>query len=731
MQDAASGKAEREVSTLSETASLPGRASGTLIGPRTFGWHVVAMAFGLLVPALILIAILIMQFAASERARVESGARAHARTLAVSVGHKINDTITTLQALTTTPTLDAGDQAALYDQLQKLRGLQNQHFSLRSADGVTVLATRLPFGETIPDNRQEVLEADLAALERRRPFVSDIFVGPVSRRPNIQIVVPVLQHDPPRWLMGASMELEIYQRLLESFERPDGWTIALLDGANNLVARSPDLTEAIGKPVSQIFQNAAKERASLFYGVNTSGVPALVAYDTEPVSGWRVVVSVPKPLVNERLYRSILTMLAGWALLGGIGFALAWTVRQRLAQAVSAVGLLARSIREGTPVARPASAVTDIDHVAEVLYEASQDLRASEYRLRHILDNLFVFVGFCEPGGVLRECNRPPLDAAGISRSDVIGKPFWQCYWWNHAPAVSERIRLACEAAAGGETLRFDIPIRVKDNGRMLIDFQIAPLRDKDGAIIGIQPSGVDVTQREEAQEHQRFLLREIAHRSKNQLTVIQAMATQTARQCSSIDEFVRGFLPRLHGLSVATDVLVAQDWKGAPLHDLVRAQVAAFVPEDGRIVVRGPDLRVTGDAAQAIGLALHELATNAVKHGAWSCPSGIVTIEWAIDPTGRDAPWAPLPVKVGEAAGDAHGAFATSAEPDTDVCLRLAWRESGGPPVPPPTRKGFGQIILERLAAQRIGGDVEMTFAPAGLCWLLRARGIVSQGAG
>jgi PAS domain S-box-containing protein len=712
---------------------------GGWVGPRTFGWHIGAMTLGLLVPALIFITVLIMQFAASERARMESNARSLARMLAVSVGQQVNDTVTTLQALGTTPALLGNDLAAFYDQLQKLRGQQNQHFSLRNQDGVTVLATRLPYGQVISNNRSDVLRADALAMDTRKPVVSDIFIGPVTQRPNVQIVTPVLLHDPPRMVMGASMELDVYQHLLERFERPEGWTIALLDSSHALVARSPPRPDAVGKPASAIFQSEATERAGLYYGVNSAGVMSLVAYDTEPASGWRVAVSVPRTLLNQNLHRSMLTLLAGGVILGVIGFTLAWVVRQRMAQAVDGVGALASAIREGTPVARPGSAVSDIDHVAGVLFAASQDLRESEYRLRHILDNLFSFVGFCNVDGVLLEANRPPLDAAGIRRSDVVGKPFWDCYWWNHSPQTQERIRQACEAAAAGEIVRFDLPARMKDDARMMVDLQIAPLRDKSGTIIGIQPSGVDVTQRDAAQEQQRFLLRELAHRSKNQLTVIQAMATQTARHCSSTDDFLRTFLPRLHGLSVATDLLVAQDWKGAPIAGLVRRQVAAFLPDESRLVLRGPDLRVTSEAAQAIGLALHELATNAVKYGAWSVPNGLVTITWAIESTGCEAPWAPLPDH--GTAGSVGNGFAIEAfgrdgavslqhGSTDDVCLRLTWRESGGPPVVEPTRKGFGQMILERLAAQRIAGDVELNFRPGGLHWTISARGVIADDA-
>ena len=201
-----------------------------------------------------------------------------------------------------------------------------------------------------------------------------------------------------------------------------------------------------------------------------------------------------------------------------------------------------------------------------------------------------------------------------------------------------------------------------------------------------------DISERKASEDHIRLLMREVSHRSKNLLSVVRAIADQTGRTAATMEEFQAGFSGRLLGLSASHDLLVREDWQGAPLADLVRQQLAAFVDVSSpRLLIEGPDVIVTATAAQALGLVLHELATNAVKYGALSVPTGTVTISWSFS----------------DDAGDARR-------------LRLRWAERGGPPVAPPARRGFGHVVIEGAVAQSVSGDVTMAFEPQGVVWTL-----------
>jgi PAS domain S-box-containing protein len=192
-----------------------------------------------------------------------------------------------------------------------------------------------------------------------------------------------------------------------------------------------------------------------------------------------------------------------------------------------------------------------------------------------------------------------------------------------------------------------------------------------------------DITERRRAEAHLQMLMREVNHRAKNILSVVQAIAHQTV--ASSLDEFIARFSERIQSLSASHSLLVRSAWKNVPLTELVRLQLAHFGDLlDDRIALSGQDLRITAPAAHTIGLALHELATNAGKYGALSTTDGHVDIRWQVD-------------------GDR---------------FTMSWTERDGPPVAPPERRGFGTMVIDSLVKQSLGGEVQLDFAPAGVAW-------------
>lgn len=201
-----------------------------------------------------------------------------------------------------------------------------------------------------------------------------------------------------------------------------------------------------------------------------------------------------------------------------------------------------------------------------------------------------------------------------------------------------------------------------------------------------------DVTGRKERETHMHLLMREVTHRSKNLLAIIQAMARQTVKDSLTASEFEERFSTRLRGLAASHDLLAARDWHDAAMDDLVRWQLGSALEKgDGRVTLHGPALFLKPEAAQNIGLALNELASNAARFGALSNPAGRVAIEWSMDPA--------------------------NVSPRR---FHIDWRESGGPVVAVPQRYGFGHKVMERLAARALDGTVSLTFEATGLHWSL-----------
>jgi two-component sensor histidine kinase len=192
-----------------------------------------------------------------------------------------------------------------------------------------------------------------------------------------------------------------------------------------------------------------------------------------------------------------------------------------------------------------------------------------------------------------------------------------------------------------------------------------------------------ELARRREIESHQKLLLDELNHRVKNTLATVQAVAMQTLRgeDTSHRDTF----LARLFALSGQHDLLTRDNWEGANLKDVVLRALKPYDElQDGRCTVEGPDIRLTPKRALALGMAFHELATNAAKHGALSTESGSVTVSWWMEPESG--------------------------------CLKLRWQEDGGPRVAVPDRNGFGRRLIERGLSHELSAHVRLQFPPSGV---------------
>jgi PAS domain S-box-containing protein len=243
----------------------------------------------------------------------------------------------------------------------------------------------------------------------------------------------------------------------------------------------------------------------------------------------------------------------------------------------------------------------------------------------------------------------------------------------------AERDQAAAEGRAGNERWHCR-----KDGSRFWGSGVLVPLRGVEPGFLKVMR---DRTSRREGDERQALLLRELSHRVKNSLAVVLAMARQTGERAANIEVFLDDLESRLLALAAAHDLLSDNGWLGTPPDALVNAALAPLGGAgDGRIRIGVGDLALLPAAAQDLVMVLHELATNALKHGALSGPAGSVALD--IRAEGRD--------------------------------LVVAWRESGGPPVVTPAKAGFGLALLEQVATHD-GGRVKLDWRPDGLACTLR----------
>jgi PAS domain S-box-containing protein len=236
-----------------------------------------------------------------------------------------------------------------------------------------------------------------------------------------------------------------------------------------------------------------------------------------------------------------------------------------------------------------------------------------------------------------------------------------------------------------GERIEHYETVRVaKDGRRVDVSLTVSPLRDRSGKVVGASKVGRDITDRKRAEKLQRVLTDELAHRVKNTLATVQAIANQSLVRAKSPPDFVSSFTGRIQALAKAHTLLTRSKMQGADVMELVSEQVLIGAPNDNRISYSGPLLILDAQAAVHLALVLHELATNARKHGALSVPTGRLAVTWQVRTNGG-------------------------------CSLLLSWKESNGPKVSAPSTHGFGRTLIEQTVRAH-GGEASVDYRTDGL---------------
>lgn len=277
------------------------------------------------------------------------------------------------------------------------------------------------------------------------------------------------------------------------------------------------------------------------------------------------------------------------------------------------------------------------------------------------------------------------LDLTGYAREEVLGQSFNFLMARGTDPDSLARIEAAFAGTVGGS----EISYRRKNGSLFWSAILISPVRNENGDVVQHFASFVDLTDHKREQAQSRMLIDELNHRVKNTLATVQSIVWQALRNSSDIDVIRDSIESRLFALSRSHDLLTRENWEGAGLFDLVKAALEPFGIGNGpseHFIITGGNIRVSPKVALALGIAFHELATNAVKYGAFSNKAGSVQISWTIEPS-----------------------------PEGDR-LHLRWQEKDGPPVAPPSRKGFGSRVIERGLAHELEGTVNLDYRTAGI---------------
>ena len=281
--------------------------------------------------------------------------------------------------------------------------------------------------------------------------------------------------------------------------------------------------------------------------------------------------------------------------------------------------------------------------------------------------------------GVITTWNKGAEQIFGYKTDEVIGKPILILI----PPDRLDEERTILERIRRGERIEHYETVRVRKDGSSIdISLSVSPLKSADGKIIGATKIARDITERKRNEAQIAALAGEAEHRARNVLATVQA--TVHLSHSDTPEALKHAIEGRIQALANVHRLFVESRWIGAELHNLAKEELAAYSQdEEGRTRIEGPKVVMRPDVAQAVAVALHELATNAAKHGALSVAEGRVQVEWSYASDGR---------------------------------LVLRWTERNGPPVKPPTRHGFGTRVMADMIQGQLKGEMRFDWRPEGL---------------
>jgi len=667
--------------------------------PRPVRTLLFLMALTLIVPSLAFSVYLVRHSASLQRAQVEQRLVQISADLADNIDRDVERMLTLLDTLALSDQLKARDFAAFHATASQAVQRAGTFIAVSDATGQQLVNTRVPFGTPLP--RPPVPDAQRAALLGGASYVSDITLGSFSHKWVYGISIPLDLDGLPHGMMTMVVDADHLIPILDGLFLPPSWITGISDRQGRIIGRSSDQPLFAGTLLPAALRYSDSLKGLVIEAPDLKGVPSLRAMARTKHAGWDVSAIVPTSLVDAEIWNSEVSLaIAGFSLLL-LALALAGIFARWIIEPLQALAASATTLETDRTSAPRISPVAEVNDVASALRAASLELSNRAQRLRQSERRLdlaqrtarlaYVDLELTQQTAMVSDTFedvfgfRPPTDDASKTLQSLIDRVH---------PDDRKRVMAARSLAVtrlGSYEDEFRI---VLANGETRwISAHGETLGDAAGKPVRMIGTNLDITRRKEQENHIRFLLREVSHRAKNLLAIVQSMATQTARTSLTLDDFQARFGQRLQGMAASHDLLVSQNWQGVDIGELVRAQLRPFAEEGGRrLDVAGPQVFLTPAAAQSIGLALHELATNATKYGALSAAAGKVSVSWR---TLRD---------------------------DLAPRFQMTWRESGGPEVTAPQRRGFGHTVFERMIKQALGASIKIDYATEGVTWNLEA---------
>ncbi|MDX6749503.1 HWE histidine kinase domain-containing protein [Geminicoccaceae bacterium 1502E] len=621
--------------------------------------YLVAIAAVAAVPILLFAAALGYNQASRERSNLEERVWRTTRDAAMEIDQTLSRHVAALEAISAFVAPDGSDLEEL--QRGAAARLRNQYGwkRLRLVDARTMQIVA-SVGEPEGGTHARAAEQIAQVVRSGRPVATVLPRELADAVPRVVIRAPVLHEGRIDMVLTAEIDSRVLGDVLRRVAPGAAWTVAAIDPAFRIGGRNRAEEEFIGTTITpSLRERVERSVESFFFSLNKEGERVYTLFIRSQGTGWTVAIGAPAAVVEQPLFWSNLTMLGaggGTVLIAGL-------------LAFFLVGNFERRQR------------------AEEELHALAAEAATEWRISEIARNF--------PGVIYRRVLRPdgrvsyPFVSSGVEsllglsvdelRGPLTMTELSRVLHGNHLARWRDALDRSAQELA---PFKVEVAVHTQGGERWLRSMAV-PHREQDGSIAW---DGVvlDITEERRADEQRRLLMAELDHRVRNILAVVSAIASASLPDAGTAETF-RG---RLRALAHAHGLLAETGWEGASLEKLLEAELAPYRlgGDDRRITLEGEPVSLKPAAAQSLALAIHELATNAAKHGALSVARGEVRLAWGLE----------------------------QGTADTELCIR--WVESGGPPARAPGRRGFGHRLVEESIGHGLGGRSRLEFPEGGL---------------
>ena len=626
--------------------------------------------------------------------------------VATGVDAQIDSYAVLANALAASPSLLSDDLSAFDAEARRVTARSqypNVWVVVSDLDGRQLVNTRVPRGQPLPVRNALGRESALRAIASGRPEVSDVILGPVIGKWTATVDLVVTKDGAPFRVISIVTTLGEFAELLNTQDTPPGWLTGILDRQGKFVARVPRNDENVGRAGSAGFR-ASMQREGVTEFPSLEGDPLVNASVRSGQSGWTVGIGVKKDVLYAASRRALQWGGGLAVLIILLSLALTYALARRIVDTMARLRDQARALIDG----RPAEFHSQVPEIAEMWESlktaiaarntatgqrqiAQHAQRNSENRLQLALDAARLGLWQYDTGE-----GTVAWDARFKEIFDVADeKAHLDVIIQRLLPEEIPRVRSALEAAlAPIDPVPYFVQYRIRRSDGAIrwieahgaVDFEGTGETRRAVRLVG---TVADITESKQQQERTLYLMREVDHRGKNIMSVVQSIARLTAT--SGRADFAARFADRMQALAASQDVIINSNWQNVDIGQLVRSQLAHFSDLIGRrIAIGGEPLNISPAAAQTLGMALHELATNASKYGALSNANGRITIGWRV---------------ISAAGGDT---------------FEIDWKKHDGPVVVAPTGHGFGTTVVETMTKSGLSASVRLEYPATGLEWHL-----------